>query len=70
MRLNQTLVDVYRHGKTPRGRQNVDTWLPGGTAKYNILYADGHVVTHTTMKEAYASIRFGNPGYPGAPLAP
>ena len=66
---NQTMVAVNRHGKLP-GIQDVDTYKPGGTIKYNIMYADGHVQTHTTQHEAYFSIRFGNPGYPGAPLAP
>ena len=67
---NQTMVAVNRHGKLPPGRQDADTYLPGGVIKYNILYADGHVLTHSTQHEAYYSIRFGNPGLPHVPTAP
>jgi prepilin-type processing-associated H-X9-DG protein len=34
----------------------------GGKVAYNVLYADGHVVTEVTQDAAYDSIRFGNPG--------
>ena len=62
--LDQTLVDVFRHGKVPgstgvRPRSYSKT---GGKVAYNVLYADGHVVTEVTQDAAYDSIRFGNPG--------
>jgi prepilin-type N-terminal cleavage/methylation domain-containing protein/prepilin-type processing-associated H-X9-DG protein len=56
---NQTLVDVFRHGRQPRMASNTLFEATGGKVKYNILYSDGHVETHTDQKEAYDSIRFG-----------
>ncbi len=62
--LDQTLVDVFRHGKVPteRGRRARSYAKTGGKVGYNVLYADGHVITHVTQDAAYDSIRFGNPG--------
>jgi prepilin-type N-terminal cleavage/methylation domain-containing protein/prepilin-type processing-associated H-X9-DG protein len=57
----QSLIDMYRHGKTPpRQGNNYDP--RGGKISYNILYCDGHVATATDGKEAYRSIRMKFPG--------
>jgi len=58
----QTYIDIYRHGKFPsvNGAGNYDP--SGGRFGYNILYADGHVVTTTSGgKEAYLSTRMRFP---------
>jgi len=58
----QTFLDIYRHGKHPglTGTGNYDPW--SGKFGYNILYADGHVVTQSAGgKEAYLSTRMRYP---------
>jgi len=59
---NQTLLDIYRHGKMPPviGTNIVDP--KKGKIAFNILYADGHVATANTGDEAYHSMRMKFPG--------
>jgi prepilin-type processing-associated H-X9-DG protein len=58
---NQTIVDIYRHGKYPKLiGTNFDP--RGGKIAYNILYADGHVGSPTDAREAYRSFRMKFPG--------
>jgi prepilin-type N-terminal cleavage/methylation domain-containing protein/prepilin-type processing-associated H-X9-DG protein len=60
---NQTMVDVYRHGKVPSGQgPNANTYPRGGKPAYNILYVDGHVVTHNDQRPAYEHLRMRFPG--------
>jgi prepilin-type N-terminal cleavage/methylation domain-containing protein/prepilin-type processing-associated H-X9-DG protein len=61
-RLGQTLVDVYRHGRAPSMISPDLYAAQGGRIRYNILYADGHVETHTDMRPAFHSMRLGNTG--------
>jgi prepilin-type N-terminal cleavage/methylation domain-containing protein/prepilin-type processing-associated H-X9-DG protein len=58
---NNTLFDMYRHGKYPPV-QNTTNFSPvGGKVAFNILYADGHVVTAVNRSEAYRSLRMRFP---------
>jgi len=60
---DQTMVDLYRHGKMPGPIPGTTTLDPyGGKIAYNILYADGHVAIATDGREAYRSIRAKFPG--------
>jgi len=60
---NQTMIDIYRHGKRPGPGPVAKTLDPyGGKIAFNILYADGHVATATRGDEAYRSIRMKFPG--------
>lgn len=57
-----SVIDLYRHGKTPRVIANYKFDPRGGKISYNILYADGHVSSPIDGKEAYRSIRMKFPG--------
>jgi prepilin-type N-terminal cleavage/methylation domain-containing protein/prepilin-type processing-associated H-X9-DG protein len=58
---NQTLVDIYRHGKYPKIQGT--TYDPrGGKISFNVLYCDGHVETRGDAREAYRAIRQRFPG--------
>jgi prepilin-type N-terminal cleavage/methylation domain-containing protein/prepilin-type processing-associated H-X9-DG protein len=58
---NNTLYDMYRHGKYPPV-ENVTNFSPvGGKVAFNILYADGHVLTAVNRSEAYRSLRMRFP---------
>ena len=53
-------IDRYRHGKYPgiNGQYFDDK---GGRVGYNILYADGHVATATSIAEGFKAIQMRNP---------
>jgi prepilin-type N-terminal cleavage/methylation domain-containing protein/prepilin-type processing-associated H-X9-DG protein len=57
-----TVVDIYRHGSYPKSPDNIFFSPTGGKVGFNILYADGHVVTVNDAKEAYRSLRMKFPG--------
>jgi len=60
---NQTMVDIYRHGKRPGPGPAANTVDPyGGKIAFNMLYADGHVATATRGDEAYKALRMKFPG--------
>src|SRR5205085_1880379 len=53
-------IDRYRHGKVPKRKsapwgagQAYDDKDPGGRVKFNMLYADGHVSTVLSIKDAF-----------------
>ena len=58
----QTMVDVYRHGKTPGGVAANTFPAVGGKVAYNILYCDGHVAGCNDQRPAYESVRQRYPG--------
>jgi prepilin-type N-terminal cleavage/methylation domain-containing protein/prepilin-type processing-associated H-X9-DG protein len=54
-------VDRYRHGKYPAALGGGTYDDKGGRVSYNILYADGHVNTATTIAEAFRSVQMRDP---------
>jgi prepilin-type N-terminal cleavage/methylation domain-containing protein/prepilin-type processing-associated H-X9-DG protein len=61
--LDNTTVDAYRHGKyPPPAGDGVQFRVDGGKVGYNILYADGHVVTSVDRTEAFRALRQRFPG--------
>jgi prepilin-type processing-associated H-X9-DG protein len=56
-----TTYDFYRHGKYPPP-MDANRFSPkGGKVAYNILYADGHVITATDRETGYRSFRMRFP---------
>ena len=58
---NNTTFDMYRHGKYPPVQSTTAFSPVGGKVAFNILYADGHVVTAVNRSEAYRSVRMRFP---------
>jgi len=63
----QTLYDFYRHGKLPPlavgGTSGNGYYSPdGGRVAFNVLYADGHVVTLNSRQDGYRAARMRFPG--------
>ena len=52
-----TSFDYYRHGIFPKVASGGEYFqTKGGKISYNILYADGHVITSHDRSDAYMSI--------------
>src|SRR5207237_7545451 len=60
--LGQTGYDFYRHGKAPQLANSQQFNATGGKVAFNILYADGHVKTASTLEEGYMAARMRFPG--------
>jgi prepilin-type N-terminal cleavage/methylation domain-containing protein/prepilin-type processing-associated H-X9-DG protein len=61
--VNQTLVDVFRHGAFPNRVSGARRYeAKGGKVGFNVLFCDGHVVSYKTQDGAYDPFRMGNPG--------
>ena len=56
-----TLYDMYRHGKYPPVESATAFSPVGGKVAFNILYADGHVMTAVHREDAYRSLRMRFP---------
>jgi len=55
-------IDRYRHGKLPPVNGDYFDDTPGkGRVAYNILYADGHVITASSIAEGYKAIQMRDP---------
>jgi prepilin-type N-terminal cleavage/methylation domain-containing protein len=59
---NQTLIDIYRHGKLPAAAGGDKVAASGGKIAFNILYSDSHVATSSNGQEAYKALRMKFPG--------
>jgi prepilin-type processing-associated H-X9-DG protein len=62
---NQTMIDVYRHGKYPKIRVYGSSGFyntVGGKVAFNVLYCDGHVNTESDRRLAYKVLRMKFPG--------